>query len=488
MNVRNAGLFGAELLFTAALATGCLAPDATPGGGGGGAGGTSPTGGSDVPLAWADHYGDLFVDQRAFSVAIAKDGDAIVAGDFEGSLTIGSLPTVQNTEGRDAFVFSLDPSGAPHWVTAFQGQGDQLAHRAVPTSDGGVLVAGAFSNTLIFKGNDEGNAPAGRDGFLARLDAQRALVWLVRASGDGRQTIDSVAVTPAGAAIIAGTFTGALDLAGMTLEGDGTGHAEIFVARVSATGAPEWITSLHGDAPDIEPLPSCVVALGPADSIRVAGTFSGAVTFDEDLGAVGDRDMFVGALDAKGKPIWGHAIGSPNVEQRLASLAVGPTGEALISGDLRGKATLDGTVVEAAGDRSDAFLALYEGTGALRWARRYGSSADDRAAAAAFDAGGNIHFAGQFRGAIDFSGSPPLLNVEASANSDDVFFTVLDPARKPLFAAAFGGPDAQVATSLAVSAAGQTYLAGWFRNVVDFGGGPLDAQSGIDIFVAKFGD
>ena len=486
MMSRHARILGLGLLCTTPFAPACLAPDAVPGGAGG-TGGSTGSGGVPAPLLWADSYGvDGDSDQRAFSVTSAADGDAIVAGDFEGSLTVGSLPTLQNTDARDAFVFSLDPSGAPHWLTGFVGQGDQIAHRAVPTSDGGVLVAGSFAQSLVFSGTDVGESPSGTDGFLARLDAQRKLLWLLRASGDGAQTIESVALTPTGEAVIAGRFEGSLDLGGTVLDGAGASGAEIFVAKIDDAGKPAWITSLHGVAPDLDPLPSCVVALAPDGSIHVAGTFSGAVTFDEDLGAIGVRDMFVGKLTPAGKAVWGHAIGSPGVAQRVASISVSPAGHTLIAADLRGKITLDGTTIEAAGDGPDAFLAIYDPAGAFVWARRYGSKADDHAAAAVFDASSNIHFAGQFRGAIDFTGDPPLLNTEASAGADDIFFTVLGPDRAPLFATAFGGNDAQVATSIAVSPQGNTLLAGWFRAQVDFGAGPLDAKIGDDIFVAKF--
>lgn len=485
MMPRHPRILGAGILLTALAAPACLAPDAIPGTGG--AGGTTGTGGAPVALAWADGYGvDADSDQRAFSVTAAADGGAIVAGDFEGSLTVGSLPALQNTEGRDAFVFALDPSGAPLWLTGFTGLGDQIAQRAVPAPDGGVLVAGTFTQTLVFSGDDVGETPSGKDGFLARLDADRDLVWLLRASGDGAQTIQSVALAATGEAIIAGTFEGALDLGGKILEGSGGNGAEIFVAKIDAKGVPVWITSLHGDAPDLDPLPSCVIALGPTGAIHVAGTFSGAVTFDENIGAIGGHDMFIGQLDAAGKPLWGHAIGSPGVDQRVASISASPGGDTLIAADLRGKVTLDGTMIEAAGDRPDAFLAIYDSKGAFVWARRYGSSADDHAASAAFDAASNIHFAGQFRGAIDFTGAPPLLNTEASAGADDIFFTVLAPDHAPLFATSFGGPSAQVATSIAVDASSRTLLAGWFRAQVDFGGGPLDAKIGDDIFVAKF--
>ncbi len=484
--LRKAPILEVGLLFAAFCVAGCLAPDAVPGAGGsttGGAGGADPD-----PLEWARSYGvDAPNDQRAWSVAATPAGDAIVAGDFENSLAVGSLTPLPNTVGRDGFVFALDPAGKPRWLTGFAGLGDQRVYRAIPSIGGGLFVAGSFTETLGFAGAEIGQDPIGEDGFLASLDDEQALRWIARVTSPGRQTVQSVVATPQGEAIIAGTFADALKLGDITLEG--TSDDEIFVAKIDATGKPVWAQSLGGKAPNLLPsLPVCHLALATDGSIFVAGTFAGTLHLEDDHGAQGTHDMFIGKLDAAGNALWGHAMGASGVEQRVASLAVSPSGAVLLSADLRGKVALDTTTtLESEGTSPDALLAQYDAAGALAWARRYGSAAEDHAGSATFSASGDILFAGQFRGAIQFSGDPPLLNEGAQSGNDDIFLVRLSPDRKPLSARSFGAQNDQVATSIAAVAGGNVLLAGWFRGTLDFGAGPLDAKNGADIFVARFG-
>jgi hypothetical protein len=56
----------------------------------------------------------------------------------------------------------------------------------------------------------------------------------------------------------------------------------------------------------------------------------------------------------------------------------------------------------------------------------------------------------------------------------------------PIWTKRLGGVETDVARALAVSEAGDVYLAGFFGGVVDFGGGALISAGGADVFVAKF--
>lgn len=482
--MRKAWILEVGLISAALAAAGCLAPDAVPGSGGaGGAGGAAAD-----PLEWARGYGvDAGNDQRAWSLAATKGGDAIVAGDFENSFTVGSLPPLPNTAGKDGFVFALDPMGKPLWLTGFAGVGDQRVYRAIPSATGGLFVGGSFTQALGFAGQELGDAPDGEDGFVAALDAAQALTWIARVKSPGRQTVQSVAANAQGEVVIAGTFQDALTLGDITL--DGSADDEIFVAKIDAAGKPLWAQSLGGKAPDL-PLsqPSCFVELASDGSLFVAGSFAGTLHLEDDLGAMGTHDMFVGKLDSAGNALWGHAMGAAGADQRVASLAVGPADAVLLSADVRGKVTLaGGTTVESAGPAPDALLAVFDSAGVLSWARRYGSAADDHASSATFIDGDDVLFAGQFRGAIEFSGDPPLLNDEAQSGADDIFFVRLAPDHSPRWARSFGAKNDQVATSVAVAPEGHPLLAGWFRGTLDFGAGPLDANNGADIFVARFG-
>lgn len=490
--MRITPLFGGG--FVLAAITGCLAPDAVPGAGGGG-GGTSTSvpggGGGGSPqnsLEWARSYGvDAGSDQRAWSVASTLDGGVLVAGEFEGSFSVGAL-NLPNTAGRDGFAFALDAAGKPKWLVGLTGSGDQRVRRAVPTPDGGVLLTGTYSTGLSLSGTEIGQDPIGDDGFLLALDDKQALKWIVRGAGPGRQTFESVALASNGDALVAGTFDGTMQIGDLMIDGAGGGVRDLFVARIDPDGQPVWAQSIGGKAPDmLFGAPSCLVATGSGDTVFVAGTFGGTLHLEDDLGADGGNDMFVGKLDGAGNALWGRHMGATGTDQRVASLDVGPGDVALLSADLMGNVPFgQGITLKAQGVNPDAALAAFDADGLPLWARRYGSPAVDRAGAAVFLGDGDILFTGEFRGAILFDGDEALLNAEAASNNDDVFFTRLSSSLAPRWARSFGAANDQVATSVAVTPQGNPLLAGWFRGVLDFSAGPLDAQNGADVFVARF--
>lgn len=499
---RSDRLFSFSFWAAAALAAaGCLAPDAVPGPGGGGAGGgtggtggdggTGGTGGTggDAPsfdLVWAHSYGvALDYDQRARALSTTPDGGVVLSGEYRGSFTMAPLPALPNTEGLDAFVAGLGASGEPAWILGFAGLGEQRVHGAVATEDGGVIVAGSFTQTLTLAGMDHGNSPNGEDGFIASFDDEQALRWLVRLEGFGAQSADAIALSPDGGVFIAGVFDGPLTLGDITIPG-GAGAQDFFVAKLSPEGDPLWLTSLGGDPAPLPPgEPRCHLAADPDGGVVIAGNFRGTVMLDQNLGAVGLRDLFVARIDAEGAPVWGHTLGAPNRHQRAASVKVDAQGRALLAGDLDGQATLGDVTLQGIGDEPDAFLALFDASGALLWASRYGSVAEDHADAAAFDAEGNLLVAGRFRGAIAFGSEEPLLSTGAVSNNDDIFLAKLRSDGTLVLARAFGSGGDQIPTGLATSADGAILLGGYFDGSVDFGDGPLDALQGDDVFTVK---
>ena len=499
MACSNNPLLSFSLLAAAALAVaGCLAPDAVPGpdgtggggagSGGGGGGGSGGNGGGGAPsfqLAWARSYGiDAPYDQRARGLDATPAGGVLLSGEYRGSFTMAPLAPLPNTEGLDAFVAELAPSGEPAWILGFAGLGEQRVHGAVAAPDGGVLVAGSFTQTLTLAGMDQGNSPSGQDGFVASFDAEQDLRWLVRLPGPGAQAAEAIALSPEGDVFLAGTFEGALTLGDITVPGS-AGDQDFFVARLSPDGEPLWAISLGGDPAPLPGQQRCHLAASPEGGVHIAGNFSGTVRLDENLGAVGPRDLFVARIDASGVPVWGRTLGVPGRRQRAASIAVDAQGRTLLAGDLEGEATFGGVALKGLGDAPDALLALFEPSGALQWARRYGSVAEDHADAAAFDADGNLLVAGRFRGAIAFGPEDPLLGSGAVSDDDDIFLAMLRPDGAPLFARAFGSGGDQTPTALAASPDGSLLLGGYFAGVVDFGDGERNALLGDDAFAVK---
>jgi len=108
--------------------------------------------------------------------------------------------------------------------------------------------------------------------------------------------------------------------------------------------------------------------------------------------------------------------------------------------------------------------------------------------ATAVDAAGNVYVAGQFADQVQFG---PTVLTSASPGIDDLFVAKLNANGQYLWAVRAGGGNLDLAYGLAVDAAGNVYLTGYFRDTALFGGTSL-TSAGVsgssappDVFVAK---
>jgi hypothetical protein len=103
------------------------------------------------------------------------------------------------------------------------------------------------------------------------------------------------------------------------------------------------------------------------------------------------------------------------------------------------------------------------------------------------DSDGNIYITGRFEGIANFnpSGTANL----TSAGSEDIFLVKYDASGNYLWAIRIGGPNTDIATSVAVDALGNIYISGYFSASANFdpNGTANLISSGIeDIFLAKY--
>ena len=115
------------------------------------------------------------------------------------------------------------------------------------------------------------------------------------------------------------------------------------------------------------------------------------------------------------------------------------------------------------------------------WSAGYGDSGEQEGEDVAVDASGNVVVVGQAKGTIDFGGG-----ALTSAGEWDVFVAKLDPNGNHLWSKRFGDAADQRASEVAVDAAGNVFVTGWFQGTMNFGGSNLTSAGAFDVFVAKF--
>jgi hypothetical protein len=119
--------------------------------------------------------------------------------------------------------------------------------------------------------------------------------------------------------------------------------------------------------------------------------------------------------------------------------------------------------------------------GTALWSRRLGHGSGQETVDLAVDPDGNTIVAGRYYGETDFGAGP----VTSPADNYQVFLAKYAPDGAHLWSKAYGDFAGDGATAVGTDASGNVYVAGFFGNKIDFGGGEMTSSGSADLFLAK---
>jgi outer membrane protein assembly factor BamB len=201
-------------------------------------------------------------------VAEDRDHELIIVGQFVGQLAVGNFVLDSTTSGT-TYALELDDACAPRWARAFGGAGALLDLQGVAVAPDGarVFTGGATGNVDIDLQTSAGTHDHG-DGFVLALDASGATRWIQRFATQSGDAALGRAVAPdptGGGVVVAGHFTGAIDLGGGLVSSAGDWDA--FLVGLDARGQYQWGRGYGGMLGDL----ALAVAVDPVGRIGVAG-------------------------------------------------------------------------------------------------------------------------------------------------------------------------------------------------------------------------
>jgi hypothetical protein len=353
-------------------------------------------------------------------------------------------------------------------------------------------VTGQFSGTVdfgFFRLTSSGSA----DIYVAKVDASGEYVWAVRAGGSNSSSWDTgrgVSVLADGSAIVTGSFRGTADFGEFTLVGDSLERDDMFVAKISASGAFVWATKGGGDASgycrgrDVSTLPD--------GSAIVTGSFTGTANFGSttpiaNSGSGGD--IFVARIDANGTFVWATRAGGSGNDSSYG-VSVLSNGSAILTGYITPTATFataTGSISLSGVNAETVFIAKVDATGSFVWATQaaLGSSGDDaQGTRVSALADGSAILTGYVNGAADFGTTA----ITSNASSNDIFVAKIDASGAWVWATSTGGTSSDVGNSVSAFSDGSAIVTGYFRGTVAFGTSSVTSNtSSDDTFVAKIG-
>ncbi len=207
----------------------------------------------------------------------------------------------------------------------------------------------------------------------------------------------------------------------------------------------------------------------------------------------------IAKYDAVGNFLW--AKGTAYGEANLIGLATDPSGNVYMLGTMYTTTLKVGAITLSNTTTSDAqfFLVKYDPSGNVLWATSAGNTQLYFSSVASIanllglgaittDAGGNVYMTVNFHMPTTTVGAHTLVNTDPTGNTDDILMAKYDPSGNLLWVKGFGGNKHDDAYGIAVTPAGDIYLAGAF-NSPSFALGPsvlTNGSAATVTFIARF--
>jgi hypothetical protein len=321
-----------------------------------------------------------------------------------------------------------------------------------------------------------------------------SLAWAKPFAGWDWTSGRAIVVDAGGNIYTTGDFEGDADL---DPGADTTNHVsygdwDSYVSKLDPSGNYVWSRQMGGMSQE----KASGIGLDGSGNIYTAGFFTHIADFDPGTcvfnltSADSSIDIYLSKLDAAGNFVWAIQFGGEG-DDEVHSLATDAAGNVYLTGYFNGAVDFDpgaGMVTLTANGLRDVFVAKYDPSGDLVWARRMGGVSAESGRGIQVDAFGNVYVVGEFNEVVDFDPGVGSF-ILTSAGYSDVFVSKLNSAGNFVWAKHMGGPEFDRGNSIALDGSGNIYALGSFKGTADFdpGAGTTSFTSGgnEDIFIEK---
>ena len=203
---------------------------------------------SEGEVEWAKAIGSN--DDSITSVAKCRDGGYIVGGYFKSSsIDLGNGISLTNkgfTAYYDGMLIKYNSNGEVEWAQGIGGADIEYINSVVECRDGGYIVGGYFSSSIVDLGNGTGLTTSKGftnyyDGMIIKYDVEGKVEWAQGIGGRYNDQINSVAECRDGNYIVGGYFDSrSIDLGNGNVLTNKNGYEDGMILKVTVqTGVSE---------------------------------------------------------------------------------------------------------------------------------------------------------------------------------------------------------------------------------------------------------
>ena len=332
--------------------------------------------GVDGTAEWANAVGGSDYDYIN-SVAQTEDGDYIVGGFFQRSITVDGIE-LKNNGYYDGIIIKYGAKGEVKWVNTIGGIRYDMINSVTETQDGGFIVGGYFSKNITVDGI-ELRSNGDYDGMVIKYGVDGTAEWAKVIGGSDADNIYSVAETHDGDYIVGGRFEGDIKLDRIELKSNGNYEGMVIKYEQVDLNDPTTIqaTSVGGDYSD-----QITTVTATSDGGYIAGGYFESpniivgeyiLSNNSDYNVIdGDiTDGMVIKYGADGSVQWATSIGGGSGDY-INSVAESSDGGILVGGDFKSSSITVGEYTLTNSRGQDGMIIKYGADGSVEWATSLG--------------------------------------------------------------------------------------------------------------------
>ena len=422
---------------------------------------------------WAEKCGNPpnTTDTRT-CMASGADGVFIMAGEFLAEAVFGD-ETLVSAGGTDVFVIRYTQAGDVSSATRL-GAADYEFVQDVKTDDeGNIFVLGYFYGTTQI-GSSQYTSYGSQDLFVARIDNSGKTSWSHQIGGIMADYPAGLALDDDGNITVAGYFYDEImvgDTSLVSLAG-----SDIFLARYEMNG--QLVGVFHAGGTSSDQVRS--ISVGPDASLIIAGSFYNDFTLGDTTFTTDDPvGVFVARLSPGLDPSWAFQLDGSYLNTEVYAVSA-HNGNFYLGGNFSEDIHFGGQTFSAGEFNQDVYLAKYDGSGDLLWARHGHGWGSDQVVGLEVDHLNNVYLTGHYLDTLHFE--QVTIPYTLCCGSREVFIINYTHDGHPWWSEQISGTRTAL-HSLTVNSEDRLLLSGQFTEEVTFGIWTLSSLEGFKNFV-----
>ncbi len=224
------------------------------------------------------------------------------------------------------------------------------------------------------------------------------------------------------------------------------------------------------------------IGIDAAHNVYITGEIEDSAKFGNiKLASAGANDGFVAKYDVSGNIVWAKVFGAPIGSDKGRAMAVSPSGDIYITGNFTYNTSFGSFTLSTSGG-NDMFVVKMSTNGDFIWAKKAGGNSQDRGYGIAIDASDNVYVTGTFTQSATFKNT-----TITNSGNHSTFLAKYDSNGSFQWVTAGGDCcDTTKANSIALDDSGNIYLAGYFMDHTKFGSYQFTSQGMSDVYVVKY--